>query len=175
MYLTASSDGTFGICGSDGNVRSLSKEEFEAFMNYGRPEITETVEELAAECLTLLDTLFKDKTAHPVLLDGREIEPVSGNAPGETYNHYVNGHVLETQGKRQSYTCYTYLDRVEMEEQMIVDDGIITAVLINTFAYSGIQTSAPDHASWQSNLLHMRDLLAASVARWVVECEPDAS
>ena len=103
-----------------------------------------------------------------MLLDGREIEPVSGNARGETYMHYVNGHVLETEGKR-SYTCYTYIDSVEMEEQMIVDDGKITAILINTFAYSGIQTSAPEHASWQSNLLHMRDLLAASVERWIVQ------
>ena len=169
MYATASSDGTFTMVTPDGNVFSLSKEQFEAFINYDRPNVTETPEELASECLKLLDTLFKDKTSHPVLLDGKEIEPIPGNVSGETFMHYVNGHVLEVEGSRRSYTCYTYIDSVEMEEQMIVDDGKITAILINTFAYSGIQTSAPEHASWQSSLLHMRDLLAASVDRWITQ------
>ncbi len=39
-----------------------------------------------------------------------------------------------------------------MQEQVVIQDNAITAVLINTFDYAGIRTSAPGHASWLRDL-----------------------
>lgn len=36
-----------------------------------------------------------------------------------------------------------YITCVEMEEQMVIDDGKIVVILINTFDFAGIRTSGP--------------------------------
>ena len=54
---------------------------------------------------------------------------------------------------------------------MIIDDGKITAILINTFDYAGIRTSSPTHESWTRDLFHMRELLQEAVERWVPASE----
>ena len=50
-----------------------------------------------------------------------------------------------------------------MKEQMVIQDDSITAVLINTFDYAGIRTSAPGHESWHRDLYHMREILMEAV------------
>ena len=65
-----------------------------------------------------------------------------------------------------TYTSYTYINCVEMQEQMVIQDDAITAILINTFDYAGIRTSAPGHESWHRDLYHMREILMEAVERW---------
>ena len=91
---------------------------------------------------------FWTRAIHPIKLDGREIDPIEGTSLGIEFFHYVNGHTLSVDEDKRTYTSYTYITSVEMQEQVVIQNDAITAILINTFAYAGIRTSAPGHASW---------------------------
>ena len=160
MFATATSDGSFRLVNVFSGVeRDITREEYETIIFAECPVITEPAEDLEAECVRHLDTLFAHVSAHPVRLDGVAIEPVDGGSPGMSYTSYSNGHTLTTDGDTKTYTVYTYVRAVEMEEQMVFRQGRIAAILINTFDYAGIRTSAPEHASWKADLVHMRNVL----------------
>lgn len=160
MFATASSDGSFRLVNAlSGAERDITRDEYEAIIFAERPVVTETADDLEAECVEHLHTLFADVSTHPVRLDGEPIEPVDGGSPGMSFTTYANGHTLVTDGDTTTYTVYTYLRAVEMEEQMVFRHGRVAAILINTFDYVGIRTSAPEHATWTADLLHMRNVL----------------
>ena len=50
---------------------------------------------------------------------------------------YANGHTLSVDDNKRTYTSYTYIDSVEMQEQVVTQNDAITAILINTFDYAG--------------------------------------
>ena len=168
MFATASSDGAYSVVDIDtGRVKPLTRDAFDELLRAQAPKIEETPEQLHDECLALVTSLFQTSNVHPLKLDGNPIEPVEGGSPGMEYFHYINGHTLQTNGTRRTYTSYTYITCVEMEEQMVIDDGKIVVILINTFDFAGIRTSGPNHESWTQDLYHMRELLTGAVARWV--------
>ena len=165
MFATASSNGSFTLVdASNGETRNLSFEDYEQLMLMQAPAIEETADQLQAECVDLATSLFRDTKMHPVKLDGAPIDPVDGGSPGMQYYTYINGHTLSTTDDKRTYTSYTYIDCVEMQEQMVINENDkIMAILINTFDYAGIRTSAPTHESWQRDLYHMRNVLKEAV------------
>lgn len=124
---------------------------------------------LEAECIALVTSLFRDKNVHPIKLYGKEIFPTIGTS-SEYIEYYHNkdndkhnitsmwpfpipcGHTLSVTDDEQIYTSYTYINCVEMQEQKIIQNDMITAILINTFNYTGIRRSVPGHDSWQNDL-----------------------
>ena len=150
-----------------GHSTPMSFADFDQHLHGQAPPIEETPEALEAECIALVTSLFQAKSVYPIKLDGREINPTEGASAGIDYFHYVNGHTLSVDDDKRTYTSYTYINCVEMQEQVVIQDNAITAVLINTFDYAGIRTSAPGHASWLRDLYHMREVLMEAIERWV--------
>ena len=144
----------------------MSFADYEQILQNQAPPIEETPEALEAECIALVTSLFQTKHVHPIKLDNKEIDPIEGASPGIEHFHFINGHTLTVGEDKRTYTSYTYINCVEMQEQMIIQDHVITAVLINTFDYAGIRTSAPGHDSWHRDLYHMREVLMEAVERW---------
>jgi|MDTE01.1.fsa_nt_gb hypothetical protein len=165
MLATASSDGTFAMFDpTTGQSYSLSFAEFDQLLLEQAPlPIIETPEALEAECIALVTSLFQTKNVHPIKLDDKEIVPIEGASPGIEFFSFQNGHTLAVAENKRTYTSYTYITCVEMKEQMVIQDDSITAVLINTFDYAGIRTSAPGHESWHRDLYHMREILMEAV------------
>ena len=164
MFATASSDGTFAMVDAiTGQFHPMSFADFDkVLLNQAHP-IEEAPEVLEAECIALVTSLFQTKNVHPIKLDDKEIDPIEGASPGIDFFHFINGHTLTVAGNKRTYTSYTYMNCVEMQEQLVIQDDTITAVLINTFDYAGIRTSAPGHESWQRDLYHMREILMEAV------------
>lgn len=162
MIDTVSSNGTFGVTDAT-TGRTMSRPDFEQILRSMTRPIEETQEVLEAECIALVTSLFQTKDVHPIKLDGKEINPIIGASPGIEYFHYIKGHTLTLTEGRRTYTSYTYINCVEMQEQMVIQDDAITAILINTFNYAGIRTSAPGHESWHSDLYDMREMLMEAV------------
>ena len=154
------------MTGSSGEVVTLTQEQAERVMEAGIRPPTETAEQLEADVHQLLGILFAETHTHSVKIDGVEIGVEEGSHPDEEYLMYINGHTLRTVGDTTTYTCLTYLGRIEMEEQLVIRNGRLTAALINTFDFGGVQTSAPQNPDWRGKLSHIRDLLACSVRRW---------
>jgi hypothetical protein len=114
---------------------------------------------LETECIALVTSLFQETNVHPLKLDGQEVDLVEGGSPGIEYLHYINGHTLSVENDKRTYTSYTYINCVEMQEQLVIQDDAVRAILINTFDYAGIRTSAPSHDSWRRDLYHMCEVL----------------
>lgn len=71
----------------------------------------------------------------------------------------VDGHTLRNESNNTViYTCLMYFTSIEMKEQVLIKDGAIAAIFINTI-YRGMQTSAPGNPDWHSKLEHIRDML----------------
>ena len=106
MYATASADGSFRLVDvTNGHARTMTHEEFDALMHAQAPQIEETPDALHDECLALLTSaLFHNTNVHPLKLDGKEIPPVRGGSPGLEHLHYIDGHTLETNGTKRTYT-----------------------------------------------------------------------
>lgn len=166
MFATASSDGTFEMVdATTGRSTPMSFADFDQLLQSQAHPIEEAPEVLEAECIALVTSLFQTKNVHPIKLDGKEIEPIEGASAGIEYFHFINGHTLSVVEDKRTYTSYTYINCVEMQEQLVIQDDTITAALINTFDYAGIRTSAPGHESWQRDLYHMREVLMEAVER----------
>lgn len=166
MFATACSNGSFAMVdATTGQSHAISFAEFDQLLLDQAPPIEETPEALEAECVALVTSLFQTKNVHPIKLDDKEIDPIEGASPGIDFFHFINGHTRAVAGSKQTYTSYTYINCVEMQEQMVIENDAITAILINTFDYAGIRTSAPGHASWHRNLYHMREVLMEAVDR----------
>ena len=132
------------------------------------PKPKKSPQELEAEIIPLLDRLFAATDTHQVMLDGVEIGVEEGTHPNIEYFFYINGHTRRVDGDGTiTYTCLTYIEAIEMEEQVTIKDGAIAYILVNTFDFAGVETSAPDSPDWHSKLAHIRDLLKASVKRWI--------
>ena len=129
---------------------------------------SEAPKALEAECVALVTSLFRTKNVHTIKLDGKEIDPIEGSYPGIDFSDLINGHTLVVAGTKRTYTSYTYFNCVELQEQIVIQDEAITAILINTFDYDGIRTSTPGHASWHRDLYYMRDNLMEDVDRLVL-------
>ena len=146
-----------------GQSHAMSFAEFDQFLNEEAPEALE------AECVALVTSLFRTKKVHPIKLDGKEIDfkeidSIEDASRGIDFFRWYS-HTLVIAGSKRIYTSYTYINCVEMQEQMVMEDDVITAILINTFDYAGIRTSAPGHASWHRDLYHMREILMEAVDR----------
>jgi len=166
--LSFASDGNIALVHSDGRTVSLTKDEADSMLLQSCPTPSESPGELEAEIITLLDRLFAETDTHQVMLDGVEIGVEEGSHADADYFHYINGHTRRLDGDGTiTYTCLTYINVIEMEEQLTIKDGAISYILVNTFNYAGIQTSAPGSPDWHSKLAHIRDLLKASVTRWI--------
>jgi len=131
------------------------------------PPIQEAPEVLEAECIALVTSLFQTKNVHPIKLDGKEIEPIKARLPGlsTVLSFHQRPHALHCRGQAHLHVLHLHRLRGDAEEQLVIQDDTITAVLINTFDYAGIRTSAPGHESWRSDLYHMREVLMEAVER----------
>ena len=166
MFATASSNGTFGMTdATTGQTIPMSFADFEQLLKSQAPPIKEAPEVLEAECIALVTSLFQTKNVHPIRLDEKEIDPIEGAFPGIEYFHFINGYALTVDEGKRTCTSYTYIHCVEMQEQLVIQNDAITAILINTFDYAGIRTSAPGHESWHGDLYHMREVLMEAVER----------
>ena len=169
QFLTFSSDGQIAL--SDGSQSlQLTKEQADHILSQQCPVPKKSPQQLESAILRLLEQLFDKTDTHNVTLDGNEIGVTEGSHPNQDYLHYINGHTRCVTNDCTIYTCLTYLTSIEMEEQVILKDGMITCIMINTFNYAGIQTSGPGSPDWHTKLAHIHDLLKSSVRRW----SPDA-
>ena len=85
--------------------------------------------------------LFQHKREHPVILDGNEIGTTIGYKHNGDYLHYINGHTLEVSASKCVYNSLTYIDVIEPQETVWIQDMIMSVVGI---AIHNFMISAPD-------------------------------
>jgi hypothetical protein len=117
--------------------------------------------------------LFQHKRAHPVILDGNEIGTTTiGYKHDGDYFYYINGHTLEVSASKCVYKSLTYIDVIEPQETVWIQDMSVVGIAIHNF----IDTServAPDNPRFHGQLEHVRDMLEQAVLRRVLDTPPD--
>ena len=116
--------------------------------------------------------LFQHKRAHPVILDGNEIGTTIGYKHNGDYFHYINGHTIEVSASKCMYKSLTYIDVIEPQETVWIQDMSVVGIAIHNF----IDTServAPDNPRFHGQLEHVRDMLEQAVLRRILDTPPD--
>ena len=115
---------------------------------------------------------FQHKRAHPVILDGKEIGTTIGYKHNGDYFHYINGHTLDVSASKCVYKSLTYIDVIEPQETVWIQDMSVVGIAIHNF----IDTServAPDNPRFHGQLEHVRDMLEQAVLRRILDTPPD--
>ena len=88
------------------------------------------------------------------------------------YFHYINGHTIEVSASKCVYNSLTYIDVIEPQETVWIQDMSVAGIAIHNF----IDTServVPDNLRFHGQLAHVRDMLEQAVLRRVLDIPPD--
>ena len=160
------------VMSADGTLTEMPFEEAMKVLEAHRPKPAASILALEKDVIGMLFLLFQHKRAHPVILDGNEIGTTIGYKHNGDYFHYINGHTLEVSASKCVYNSLTYIDVIEPQETVWIQDMSVVGIAIHNF----IDTServAPDNPRFHGQLEHVRDMLEQAVLRRILDTPPD--
>ena len=160
------------VMSADGTLTEMPFEEAMKVLEAHRSKPTASILALEKDVIGMLFLLFQHKRVHPVALDGEEIGTTIGYKHNGDYFHYINGHTIEVPASKCVYNSLTYIDVIEPQETVWIQDMSVAGIAIHNF----IDTServVPDNLRFHGQLAHVRDMLEQAVLRRVLDIPPD--